>query len=352
MLSSGAPTIRGEVHVAFNNGEDLRFDPTMEVSQAGDAHAPVQLLPAATSSSSVIATPNITGNTQNTSDDPPWPFAEMPTEMIGRMQGKYTSFDGGIYELRKGDKITTDNFATPIAFQLIAKTNSRNLRIGYIEKEIIFNWEGTEDEDANDLRIGSGNSLIKGPFDGRHVPHKGKISIDTWVTITLIASLDSLEIWAEGSQRFFGKADLSRFNEPFAVFQRGSIIQVKSLLVGRPRIVTPKSMLSTARMPAFNPQEIIYAEWGATKDRTYYRVNATRGGEKLSEKIKPMFRATPPEKLLSATLDVRDPIDGPHKQLKFLLSDDRRFSLDEYGRITIDSCIPITLLDPSNELLT
>src|SRR5208282_3607878 len=73
-------------------------------------------------------------------------------------------------------------------------------------------------------------------------------------------TLDSFEIWADGTQRFFGKADLSRFNEPFRVSQWGlSIIHVKSLLVGFPRVSIPTAMQQLgyedtngiSRMPAY-----------------------------------------------------------------------------------------------------
>ena len=178
----------------------------------------------------VSTTPIGTSHLQAT--EPFWPFAETPTQLVGKMKGKFTSFENGIYELRKDDQIFTDNYPTPVAFELMARTDKYELRFGYIEKEMIFNWGSNFDE----FRVGSGPAADKGPFDGRHVPSQGRIPENEWVKIVVIATLDSLEIWADGTQRFFGKADLSRFNEPFRVSQWGlSVVQVKSLFVGLPR---------------------------------------------------------------------------------------------------------------------
>ena len=163
----------------------------------------------------------------------PSPFSGRPRNLLKKMSGSYASVKNGIYELREGDQITTTEFfRPPVAFRVVAKTDSSNLRIGYIEEEIIFNWESNPSQ----LRIGNQpGSKKRGPFCEMHKRGLGRIPVNKWVTVDLVATKESLSIRVDGSPRFFEKANLSEIYEPFSVFQGAkSTVHVRSLLVGLP----------------------------------------------------------------------------------------------------------------------
>jgi serine/threonine protein kinase len=154
------------------------------------------------------------------------PFDGSPRELINGMTGKCTSFEGGVYQLQEGDRISTgEKFKPPVAFRVVAQTNSTNLRFGYAADQIIFNWEGRLDQ----LRIDGG------PAGGRNKDGAGSIPANTWVTFDLVVRKDSMSIAVDGEPRYSTRADFSKVNQPLSVFQ-GSLatVEVKSILVGLP----------------------------------------------------------------------------------------------------------------------
>jgi hypothetical protein len=157
----------------------------------------------------------------------PSPFRGKTSELIHSMTGKSSAFANSVYVLNQGDRIsTTSSYSTPVAFRLVAQTNSTNVRIAYAANEIIFNWE----MDPTQLRIDGG------PANGRHKPGAGGIPINQWVTIDLVVKTDSMDIAVDGDPRYHTQADFSKINEPLAIFPNArSIVQVKSLLVGLPK---------------------------------------------------------------------------------------------------------------------
>lgn len=141
----------------------------------------------------------------------PLPFNGRGKEHLPTMTGQVASRVNGIVELGEGDKILTrEYFSTPVAFRIRAKTNSTNLRLSYVENEIIFNWE--QRMDLGLLAINGG------PFHDTKVPRVGKIPVNEWVTIDLIYMRDSFTICVDGSERFARKADFSKCSHPLSVF--------------------------------------------------------------------------------------------------------------------------------------
>lgn len=279
----------------------------------------------------------------------PSPFAGEATEWVGKMGRNYKSFENGIYELddEKGNRIATPSvFTAPVAFRIIAKTNSTNLRLSYVENEIIFNWEQYMDQEY--LHIWKGPFASKLPKEEFNKRGAGRITKNEWHVFDLTYAKASFSISVDGFPKLSEQADFSQSRSPFSVFGGAySTVHVMSVQSG-----IPKSVEIEQKPVQWTPSQIVYAEWVAIKDGKLYRVNTTLRGERLSDKIKPLFSHSPPEKLETGTLEVRDPIDGPHKQLKFRLDDDRCFSLDEYARINIASAILIAPFEPSNERLT
>jgi hypothetical protein len=156
----------------------------------------------------------------------PSPFASKPRSLMDALKGKFTSRDGGIYTLGQGDMITTkQRFTPPVAFRIVAKTDSTNLKLTYAADDIIFNWE----KDMKQLRIDGG------PAGGRNKDGGGKIPLDTFVTIDLVVLNDSMTISVDGKQRFHTDADFSSIHQALSIWQDGSAtIQVKSIEEGAP----------------------------------------------------------------------------------------------------------------------
>ena len=74
-----------------------------------------------------------------------------------------------------GDKkfITSESFTPPVEITVVAKTDDKNLRLGYAADQLIFNWEMNDSE----LRVDGG------PTGGKHRPGAGRIAKDTFVTV-------------------------------------------------------------------------------------------------------------------------------------------------------------------------
>jgi hypothetical protein len=126
----------------------------------------------------------------------------------------------------------------------------------------------------------------------------------------------------------------------------GSVILISFIVFLRPLLSKKKSETK------FNPDNIADAEWVAVDDDgKLYRVKHTKWGGRLSDKVKSLFNSSPPVKLGNDSLEVRDPKFGPHKRLRFKLSDGRCFYIDEYGLLTIDSareCDPYDTRDAAD----
>ena len=116
--------------------------------------------------------------------------------------------------------ITKDSFRPPIEITIVAKTDSTNLRIAYTADQVIFNWEG----DENQLRVDGG------PGDGKHQMNKGLIPVDKYVTIKWVVTKTEETISVDGDVRFDNVGDYSKINKPISVFSYGpAILKVMSL---------------------------------------------------------------------------------------------------------------------------
>jgi hypothetical protein len=115
---------------------------------------------------------------------------------------------------------TRDTFRPPIEITIVAKTDSKNLRIAYTANDVIFNWEGNETQ----LRVDGG------PGDGKHQENKGLIPIDKYVTIRWVVTKTEESIYVDDDLRFDNTGDYSKIDKPISVFgYGGSIIKVMSL---------------------------------------------------------------------------------------------------------------------------
>jgi len=116
--------------------------------------------------------------------------------------------------------VTKDSFRPPIEITIVAKTDSKNLRIGYTADDVIFNWEGDEKQ----LRVDGG------PGDGKHQMGKGEIPIDKYVTIKWVVTKTEETISVDGDVRFDNVGDYSKINKPISIFGYGpAILKVMSL---------------------------------------------------------------------------------------------------------------------------
>ena len=158
----------------------------------------------------------------------PRPFKWFGKELINELTGNSGVVGGSYQILEKGYIETKGFFIPPIAFRLIAKTNSTNLRIGYAGN-FIFNWEKNYDH----LR------LDDGPLGSAHdrdqsMKRTGRIPLDEWVVIDLVVRPTQMELFVNGDRRFLGKADFSKINDRLSIFQSLlAILHVKSIRMSK-----------------------------------------------------------------------------------------------------------------------
>lgn len=146
-------------------------------------------------------------------------------ELLGDIEGGVPQPDGTIEVTSRHRVRTRQTFKPPVAFRLVARTDSTNIRIKYAASQIIFDWEVNPDQ----LRVDGG------PADGRHKKGAGYIKPGDWATIDLLVLPDSLMIAVDGRERYRTSADFSEIDQPFGVFTTpDAVVHIKSLLVRTP----------------------------------------------------------------------------------------------------------------------
>ena len=84
---------------------------------------------------------------------------EIPWDLMATIGGDGAWGPDGAMVLAGGKRITTPRkYSVPVAFRIVAQTDSTSIRFSYAANQIIFNWETDPDE----LRVDGG------PADGRH----------------------------------------------------------------------------------------------------------------------------------------------------------------------------------------
>jgi hypothetical protein len=149
-----------------------------------------------------------------TPPSPFWPGAAKGVETIANT--------GGIV-LKGSDRLTTpDKFRPPVEITIIAKTDSTNLRIGYAADDVIFNWEGNQDQ----LRVDGG------PANGQHTSGAGKIPPGKFVTIQWLVTAKHQAIYVDNELRFEHVGNYADIDKPVSVFPAaGSVVTVRSVAV-------------------------------------------------------------------------------------------------------------------------
>jgi hypothetical protein len=143
-----------------------------------------------------------------------WPSQTTSVETIASTRG---------IDLKGSDRLTTpDKFRPPVEITIIAKTDSTNLRIGYAADQVIFNWEGDQDQ----LRVDGG------PANGQHTSGAGKIPPGKYVTIKWLVNSKHQAIYVNDEFRFEHIGNYSDIYKPVSIFPAlGSEVTVKSLTV-------------------------------------------------------------------------------------------------------------------------
>jgi len=269
----------------------------------------------------------------------PPPFTGRGKELLPSMRGNHASNQRGIIELREGDEIETrEFFVPPVAFRVKAKTNSTNIRLSYVENEIIFNWEDGFDR----LHIWGG------PLDGRDKKGAGQIPIDEWVTIDLIYQRDSLSVDVDGCNRYREPADFSSANASFSVFTgANATVHVKSVLYGQPKDIPAQPPKKRDRAP--NPDDVEYAEYGQgdPKDKSRW-INVTARGAHLFAQVRYLMGVVSPVEVNHYNLGLsHDPAPGMIKALKIRLKDGACFSISDAEKLSFSSAVPCAEFFPS-----
>jgi hypothetical protein len=130
---------------------------------------------------------------------------------------------GKITVLKNSDRLNTpDTFQPPVEIDVVAKTDSNNLRLAYAADQIIFNWEMNQTE----LRVDGG------PADGHHAPGAGYITPGKYVKIKWVVTTTQQSIYVDGNLRFSHTGDYSHINRCVSVFTApGDTVTVRSLRI-------------------------------------------------------------------------------------------------------------------------
>jgi hypothetical protein len=125
--------------------------------------------------------------------------------------------------LDSGDRLSTPaKFQPPVEIDIVAKTNSTNLRLAYAADQVIFNWE----LDGDQLRIDGG------PAAGRHKMGAGAIPVDQYIHIRWIVTRTKQSIFVDDALRYEHEGDYSRIDRQVSVFPaEGSKVTVRSIVV-------------------------------------------------------------------------------------------------------------------------
>jgi hypothetical protein len=129
--------------------------------------------------------------------------------------------DYGAIILRDNERITTAmQYAPPISFTIVARTDSTNLRLAYACDQMIFNWE----VDPNQFRIDGGAA------DKRNKKGVGTIPTNQWVTVQITVLPNCMRVSVDGQERYETYADFSSVNQALSIFPaNGSPVEVKSV---------------------------------------------------------------------------------------------------------------------------
>jgi len=145
--------------------------------------------------------------------------------------------EGGKEIVLKGkDRFTSpEKYAPPVEFIIVAKTDSVNLRMAYAQKTVIFNWERNQDELRFDDDAGG----------ARHVPGRGRIPANEFVTIRWRIMPNSQSISVNGERRVMHFGDYSKVSKPVEIFPADTTVTLKSLRVRAGSVRALEDQVST-----------------------------------------------------------------------------------------------------------
>lgn len=151
------------------------------------------------------------------------PCSEPGTNFVEHISALVGGRTGRPIKIKKGDAaVTKESFTPPVEIEIVAKTDSAELRMSYAADQVIFNWGIIPSQ----LRVDGG------PANGNHKPGVGFIPVNKYVTIRWIVTPKRQVIFVDGEQRYEHSGDYSRINNPVSVFTAGhSEVSVKSIKV-------------------------------------------------------------------------------------------------------------------------
>jgi hypothetical protein len=123
----------------------------------------------------------------------------------------------------KNQLVTPGSYKPPMEVEVVASTDSTNLRVYFADCHVIFNWEGNQTQ----LRF-------HGPPGGKGtaVDDQGAIPKNTMVTVVCRLTETTATILVDGKERAKVERDFSASTGPVAVSPAaGSIVTIKSVRV-------------------------------------------------------------------------------------------------------------------------
>lgn len=147
-----------------------------------------------------------------------------PIDLLPRLKGPKVKNEKGDLLLAHRSVLESDApFRTPVTFRIVCKSNTKDLRLGFVASQIIFNWDFNPDE----LRIDGG------PASGQHRPGAGRLPDGEWCGIEMIVKPNELSLYVNGALRQRVQAHFGPVNKPFTLRAHGGDLLIHSIEVVR-----------------------------------------------------------------------------------------------------------------------
>ena len=138
--------------------------------------------------------------------------------------GRGASAVDGNVRLTDAPLILPSEIGVPFRADFIAQTNSTNIRLGFAQGQVIFNWELNPSElRFRDLVDGSKISAFA---------NKGAVPVNQWVKLSWIIEADSSKILVDGEERAAINGDYRNLFSAVSISPAlGSVVMVKSVSI-------------------------------------------------------------------------------------------------------------------------
>ena len=127
---------------------------------------------------------------------------------INELIGPHTTIKDNTLVVSNKEYLTSkSSYRPPVQIDVVAKTDSNDLRVEYAAGKIVFSWGGNKDQ----------LFICDGLLGTKYIDGQGFVEPNKFVRVTLIVTNDTAIIAVDGKVRYTTKADFSAVNEPVKI---------------------------------------------------------------------------------------------------------------------------------------